>query len=100
VQIEVVPEAMAEDESVWFCWPCRGEESFEPRNFCRIEWELEHHLDREVDVRLSACERVWVVGKDVRGAEDALDGAVFDVELFVAKAFASRSVTQVSNVES
>jgi hypothetical protein len=82
---------VAEDESIRFCWLRWCEKIFEPRNFCRIEWELEHHLNGEVDVRLSAGERIWIVSKDIRSPKDALDGAVFDVELFVAETFTSRS---------
>jgi hypothetical protein len=40
---------------------------------------------------LSAGERIWIVSKDIRSPKDALDGAVFDVELFVAETFTSRS---------
>ena len=90
---------MAKDESIPFCRLRWCEKGFEACDFYGIEWELEHHLNGEVNVGLRAGEGVWVVGKDVRCPEDALDRAIFDIKLFVAKAFASVSATFINNMD-
>ena len=90
LEVEVVPEAVAEDEGVWSAGLGGGEEGLEAGDFVRVEGEAEHHLDDEVDVLLrGAGEGVRVVLADGLGGEDALDGAGFDVELRVAEALPS-----------
>jgi len=45
LDVEVVPEAVAKDEGVWFLGFCGGEEGLETRDFGRVEWEAEHHFN-------------------------------------------------------
>jgi len=114
LQVEVVPEAVAEDEGVglgglgfaeegleaveFFGGDGEADHCFDLREECEylysdiklreLGWEgLTHHVNC---VRL-ACQAARVVFDNVAGLEDALDGARFDVELIVAEAlFPSR----------
>ena len=87
VEVEVVPEAVAEDEGIRFAGAGRGEEGLEAAYFGGVEGEFQHHFDDEVDFAGAAGEGVGVVGFDVGGFVDALQGAFFHVELLVAEAF-------------
>src|SRR4051794_27154551 len=86
---------MAKDESIGLGGFRRGQQLLKACNLDGVEWKLEDHFHREVDVRLAAGERVPIVGKHVRGAEYALNGAVLDVELFVAEALPSTVTEEV-----
>lgn len=74
----------------------RGEEVLQAVDLLGGDGEADHLLDHHVDGVAAlpthgsgAGEGVRVVLEDVGGAEDALDGASFDVELVVAEAVAS-----------
>lgn len=85
--VEVVPEAVAEDEGVWFGWFGRGQEGIEAVDFCAVKREAEHHFDDEVDWGVAGTgEAGWIVLEDGRGGEDALDRAGLYVHLVVAEA--------------
>ena len=95
LEVEVVPEAVAEDEGVRSARARRREEIFEARDFDGVEREFEHQLDDEVDAMprmRGAGERVRVVSQDVGGSVDALDGAILYIELLIAETFFPRSV--------
>lgn len=77
---------MAEDEGIGFCGLGEGQEGAEPGELFGGDGEAYHLLDHDVDRVRRASDAVGVVLDDVTGAEDALDGAGFDVELVVAEA--------------
>lgn len=45
LDVEVVPEAVAEDEGIWFLGFLGREEMLEPSDFGGVEWEAEHHFN-------------------------------------------------------
>jgi len=86
---------VAKDESVGLGGFRRRQQAFKACNLDEVEWELEHHFNREVHVRLRAGEGVLIMGKHVRGAVYALYRAVLDVKLFVAETLASAVTKEV-----
>ena len=91
---------MSEHERVGTFGFRRGEQVLQAIDLLGGDGEADHLLDHHVNgvaavstvlraTHSGAGEGVRVVLEDVGGAEDALDGAGFDVELVVAEAVAS-----------
>lgn len=87
LQIEVVPETVAEDEGRWSVGLARAEIFFEARDFFVGDGMSHHDLDHDVDFVRIAHEALRVLFEDVARLEYALDGTGLDVELVVAETF-------------